>query len=383
VEASKDSHALYVSKVERDQVREAIQQLPDEFREIIVLREYEELSYQEIATLLDCQAGTVMSRLGRAPIETPIAALEYFAHSRSKSEGSNRMSDCEERSTDILLYLNNALTGQRLEDFRAHLAGCSNCRERFQEELALSSLLRETRPLYLAPQALRARVAAAALQQSSAGSPLSGRSGETRMQKLRRWWRDATRRVFGWKPMVAMALVLVLSLVFIPGAVQRVHANDFVEAATEIHRSYLDGALPLQCRSRSPEVVTDWFAGKTPFHFQLPISQSVPEGKTLYWLTGARLVSYKDSAAALVAYETPTEKISLLVASSKSVAVAGGEEVRSRGLTFHYRSGANFEVITWTNHGLAYALVASLTGSPQHSCLVCHQNMADQNLVEH
>jgi RNA polymerase sigma-70 factor (ECF subfamily) len=52
--------------VERDQVRDAIQQLPDEFREIVVLREYEELSYQEIATLLDCPAGTVMSRLGRA-----------------------------------------------------------------------------------------------------------------------------------------------------------------------------------------------------------------------------------------------------------------------------------------------------------------------------
>jgi RNA polymerase sigma-70 factor (ECF subfamily) len=66
VEASKDPHALYVSKVERDQVRQAIQQLPEEFREIIVLREYEELSYQEIATLLDCPAGTVMSRLGRA-----------------------------------------------------------------------------------------------------------------------------------------------------------------------------------------------------------------------------------------------------------------------------------------------------------------------------
>jgi RNA polymerase sigma-70 factor (ECF subfamily) len=66
VEGSKDPHALYVSKVERDQVRRAIQQLPDEFREIIVLREYEELSYQEIATLLDCPPGTVMSRLGRA-----------------------------------------------------------------------------------------------------------------------------------------------------------------------------------------------------------------------------------------------------------------------------------------------------------------------------
>jgi RNA polymerase sigma factor (sigma-70 family) len=38
VEASKDPHALYVSKVEREQVREEIQQLSEEFREIIVLR---------------------------------------------------------------------------------------------------------------------------------------------------------------------------------------------------------------------------------------------------------------------------------------------------------------------------------------------------------
>src|SRR5467141_3490169 len=66
VETSKDPHALYVSKVEREQVREAIQQLSEEFREIIVLREYGELSYQEIANVLGCPAGTVMSRLGRA-----------------------------------------------------------------------------------------------------------------------------------------------------------------------------------------------------------------------------------------------------------------------------------------------------------------------------
>jgi len=55
-----------VSKVERQQVREAIQQLSNEFREIIVLREYGELSYQEIANILGCPTGTVMSRLGRA-----------------------------------------------------------------------------------------------------------------------------------------------------------------------------------------------------------------------------------------------------------------------------------------------------------------------------
>ena len=66
VETSKDSHALYVSKLEAEQVRAAIQELPIDFREIILLREYEDLSYQEIANVLDCPVGTVMSRLGRA-----------------------------------------------------------------------------------------------------------------------------------------------------------------------------------------------------------------------------------------------------------------------------------------------------------------------------
>jgi RNA polymerase sigma-70 factor (ECF subfamily) len=66
VEPSKDSHDLYVSKLEAERVRAAIQELPTDFREIILLREYEDLSYQEIASVLDCPVGTVMSRLGRA-----------------------------------------------------------------------------------------------------------------------------------------------------------------------------------------------------------------------------------------------------------------------------------------------------------------------------
>jgi RNA polymerase sigma-70 factor, ECF subfamily len=66
VDPAEDAHTIYVEKVTREQVRAAILQLPVEFREIIILREYEELSYQEIADLLACPIGTVMSRLARA-----------------------------------------------------------------------------------------------------------------------------------------------------------------------------------------------------------------------------------------------------------------------------------------------------------------------------
>jgi len=65
-EAEKDPHALYVSKIESEQVRMAMEQLPIEFREVILLREFQDLSYQEIASFLGCPPGTVMSRLARA-----------------------------------------------------------------------------------------------------------------------------------------------------------------------------------------------------------------------------------------------------------------------------------------------------------------------------
>jgi RNA polymerase sigma-70 factor, ECF subfamily len=65
-EPSRNSHDLYVSKTEAEQVRAAIQELPVKFREIILLREYEDMSYQEIASVVGCPVGTVMSRLARA-----------------------------------------------------------------------------------------------------------------------------------------------------------------------------------------------------------------------------------------------------------------------------------------------------------------------------
>jgi RNA polymerase sigma-70 factor (ECF subfamily) len=61
-----DPHQKLMRKVETEWVREAIRQLPDDFREVIFLREYEDLSYREIAELVGCPVGTVMSRLARA-----------------------------------------------------------------------------------------------------------------------------------------------------------------------------------------------------------------------------------------------------------------------------------------------------------------------------
>jgi anti-sigma factor RsiW len=171
---------------------------------------------------------------------------------------------------------------------------------------------------------------------------------------------------------------------FYQGALQMlerelVHAASFVETAVAAHRIDLDGNRPLRLRSSSPELATAWLTGKVPFHFRLPNPQPAPNDTPSYRLTGASVASYRGNPAALVTYGKENEKISLLVASSDSAPVGGGDEVCSADLTFHYRTHDGFKVITWSNHGLSYALVSKVSGSARESGLVCHQNMTDHH----
>jgi len=57
---------LLVEKTNRDVLQHALEELPAEFRESIVLRELEGLSYKEISEIAGVPVGTVMSRLARA-----------------------------------------------------------------------------------------------------------------------------------------------------------------------------------------------------------------------------------------------------------------------------------------------------------------------------
>jgi RNA polymerase sigma-70 factor (ECF subfamily) len=50
----------------RSVVERAMEQLPEDLRTAIVLRELEGLSYEEIAEAMDCPVGTVRSRIFRA-----------------------------------------------------------------------------------------------------------------------------------------------------------------------------------------------------------------------------------------------------------------------------------------------------------------------------
>ena len=58
--------ALALKSGDREMLKQSLEQLPAEFREVIVLRDLEELSYKQIAEVINAPLGTVMSRLARA-----------------------------------------------------------------------------------------------------------------------------------------------------------------------------------------------------------------------------------------------------------------------------------------------------------------------------
>jgi len=55
-----------VQQSESEAVRRIIETLPEPFREVLILRELEELGYRKIADIIEAPIGTVMSRLARA-----------------------------------------------------------------------------------------------------------------------------------------------------------------------------------------------------------------------------------------------------------------------------------------------------------------------------
>jgi RNA polymerase sigma factor (sigma-70 family) len=61
-----DPEILLLRHADQEMINRALDKLPVEFREVMILRELEDFSYKEIAAIADIPLGTVMSRLARA-----------------------------------------------------------------------------------------------------------------------------------------------------------------------------------------------------------------------------------------------------------------------------------------------------------------------------
>ena len=76
VDPAPNSEAMLLERVDSETLNSLMAQLPAEYREVLILREIEELSYKDIAAVTAIPPGTVMSRLSRARLALRKAWVE-------------------------------------------------------------------------------------------------------------------------------------------------------------------------------------------------------------------------------------------------------------------------------------------------------------------
>ena len=281
------------------------------------------------------------------------------------------MNQCDQIIGRLGLYLDNELHDEELSRFELHVDECAACRSRLDSEREFLANIRTAAPLHVASAELRQRV------QDSLNESLreiaTQRPGLTQSRRYR------------WA--LAAAVLVILSLPVLIWRLAKLqgsgtsNTSSFALMAADVHLRHAKGQLPLEITSPSPRQISEWFGNKVNFRVQLPNYQESSGQEKLYELKGGRLVGFKDDYAAYVAYQMKGRPISLVITSDVVAHPAGGEEIKARGLMFHYNAIQGLKVITWSDRGLTYALVSDLEERGQASCIVCHQGTKDQDFI--
>ena len=278
------------------------------------------------------------------------------------------MSDCTDIRNRLNLYLDNELQGDERVDFESHLRECNSCKALANAEQRFLDGVRAAEPLYVASPELKQRVRTA-LRFQSHNTTNASRPKNTRAVAT----------------IAAAAVLLLLLPILIWRARERdpqsPGASSFALMAADTHLRHIRGQLPLEMVSTEPHEVSQWFVNKVSFSVKIPNYQEAPGLEKLYTMEGARLVAYKNDYAAYVAYRMNNQPISLVITSDNVAQTSGGEEIKAKGLLFHYNAIEGLKVLTWSDRGLTYALVSDLEERGQKSCVVCHQDIKEQDFI--
>ena len=192
------------------------------------------------------------------------------------------------------------------------------------------------------------------------------------------------RRFLQWKILVPAVAILVIVGVFAkrsPSSHRPLSGMKFAEFAVSAHRQHADGELALDVRSESAQVLNEWFKSKSQTSLVLPPSPAIPGEERPYRLEGARLLRVGNRSAAYVAYRMQSGLVSLIVAPDSVAIASGGVEVDFAKVNFHYATVEGYKAVTWSVHGLTYALISQEGNRTQRSCMVCHSDMKDRDLT--
>lgn len=192
------------------------------------------------------------------------------------------------------------------------------------------------------------------------------------------WWRFIMRWL---APAVATILIVAALVRWWPSSPVPLPGAKFAAFAVKTEQRYAQGNLTLDVLSDSQETLNQWFKANLPFSVALPASPPAPGEERPYRLEGARLVQVAGKPAVYIAYRMQTGPAGLVVTRDSVAVASGGVPVHYAKVTFYYRMVEGHKVVSWSLHGLTYALVSQEGNDTQRSCMVCHSPMRDRDLT--
>jgi len=123
---------------EAGRLREAIQKLPSQYRIVLVLRDMEGLTDEEVAEIAGLRSGTVRVRLHRARLFVRKELMKLWKPDRSRSAvpaasrtvatGYPRPARCKDMFAELSNYLDEQLDDSLCEELENHLESCGPCK---------------------------------------------------------------------------------------------------------------------------------------------------------------------------------------------------------------------------------------------------------------
>ena len=194
---------------------------------------------------------------------------------------------------------------------------------------------------------------------------------------------SAWRRFLDWKILVpATALLVIVAALSAnrPSSSAPLYGAELAQFAAIAHRKHFQEDLALEVQTDSQTMLNQWLHEKSEFSLALPASPEPPLSGLPYQVEGARLVRIRNNTAVYIAYRMQADPVSLIVTPLSVAVASGGVEAAFKKVSFHYYTIQGYKVVTWSVHGLTYALVSQEGNTTQRSCMVCHSAMRDRDL---
>ncbi len=131
-----DPELLAIRGEQAERLREAIQKLPPQYRVVLVLRDMEGLSDDEVAEITGLRSGTVRVRLHRARlfVRKELMKMIGLLHpgtalpkANAPSSASSRSESCRVLFAELSNYLDDKLDDSLCSQLEKHLADCAPC----------------------------------------------------------------------------------------------------------------------------------------------------------------------------------------------------------------------------------------------------------------